>query len=328
MKRTLLQKIQYLIQERDHERAMREVLQLIKPSAYTNNRKLMTEAAKLRDTYSTHAICDALQIKRSTFLNHIFRSKGENSVYAIRDRQLSEEIKRIFEENDSILGAAKIAAIIRQNGTPVTEKKVHKLMRAMGLKSVRSTSKQIFLQQQPRFPNLVKGNFNPTAPNMVWVSDVTEFKFKEHRYFICVILDLYSRKAIAHRISMRNSTHLVLLTLRAACKERSSPQDTIFHSDRGSPYTSMSVRKFCREHGMNVSYSHPHTPTDNPVMEAFFSSLKQEKLYRCNSQSVAAFYKAIDDYVAYYNSKRQHQTLGFLTPNAKEAALANGGSKS
>ena len=92
MKRTLLQKVQYLIQERDHERAMREVLQLIKPSAYANNRELMTEAAKLRDRYSTHAICDALQIKRSTFLNHIFRSKGENSVYAIRDRQLSEEI--------------------------------------------------------------------------------------------------------------------------------------------------------------------------------------------------------------------------------------------
>ena len=91
MKRTLLQKVQYLIQERDHERAMREVLQLIKPSAYANNRELMTEAAKLRDKYSTHAICDALQIKRSTFLNHIYRSKSDNSVYAIRDRQLSEE---------------------------------------------------------------------------------------------------------------------------------------------------------------------------------------------------------------------------------------------
>ena len=91
MKRTILQKVQYLIQERDHERAMREVLQIIKPSAYTDNRELMTEAAKLRDKYSTHAICDALQIDRGTFYNHIFRSKGENSVYAIRDRQLNEE---------------------------------------------------------------------------------------------------------------------------------------------------------------------------------------------------------------------------------------------
>ena len=70
---------------------MREVLQLIKPSVYANNRELMTEAAKLRDKYSTHAICDALQIKRSTFLNHIYRSKGDNSVHTIRDRQLSEE---------------------------------------------------------------------------------------------------------------------------------------------------------------------------------------------------------------------------------------------
>ena len=73
-------------------------------------------------------------IIRGTFYNHIYRSNGENSVYAIRDRQLSEEIKRIFEENDSILGAAKIAAIIRQGGTPVSEEKVRKLMRAMGLR--------------------------------------------------------------------------------------------------------------------------------------------------------------------------------------------------
>ena len=83
----------------------------------------------------------------------------------------------------------------------------------------------------------------------------------------------------AAKLRDKYSTHLVLLTLRAACKERSSPQDIIFHSDRGSPYTSMSVRKFCREHGMNVSYSRPH------------------------------------------------QTLGFLTPDAKEAAPANGGSE-
>ena len=144
MKRILLQKVQYLIQERNHERAMREVLQIIKPSSYANKRELMTEAAKLRDKYSTHAICDALQIARGTFLNHIFRSKGENSVYAIRDRQLGEEIMRIFEENDSILGADKIAAIIRQNGTPVTEKKVRKLMRAMGRKSGQSSSRPSF----------------------------------------------------------------------------------------------------------------------------------------------------------------------------------------
>ena len=103
MKRTILQKVQYLIQERDHERAMREVLQLIKPSAYANNRELMTEAAKLRGKYSTHAICDALQIDRGTFYNHIFRSKGKNSVYAIHDRQLSEEIEVISFRSSSLL---------------------------------------------------------------------------------------------------------------------------------------------------------------------------------------------------------------------------------
>ena len=88
MKRTLLQKVQYLIQERDHERAMREVLQQIKPSAYTDNRELMTEAAKLRDKYSTHAICDALQIKRSTFLNPIPILASRTFRFEVRSKRL------------------------------------------------------------------------------------------------------------------------------------------------------------------------------------------------------------------------------------------------
>ena len=307
---------------------MREILQAIDPEKFADRRELMTEAGKLREQYSVHAICDALKIDRGTFYNHIFRAKGEQSEYVLRDNMLKIEIQRIFDEHQQILGAAKITAVMRQGGTPVTDKKVRKLMNALGLKSIRSTSKIIFNKMNPRFPNLVRKNFNPTAPNMVWASDMTEFEFKGHKYYICAILDLFSRKAIACRISLRNSMHLVLLTLRAACKERKAPSDMlVFHSDRGSPYTSMETRRFCRDMKINVSYSRPGTPTDNPVMESFFSSLKREKLYRCNCHSVGELYAAVSDYVAYYNTMRLHQTLGFLTPDAKEAAYKGGGSK-
>ena len=237
MKMTVLRKLQYAQQSLEKERAMREILQSINPKAFNDRKLLLEEAKRLHGKYNVHVICEALKIPRGTFYNHIFRSKGENNSYAIRDKMLKEEIQRIFDEHHQILGAAKIAAVIRQSGTPVTEKKVRKLMHELNLQSIRSKSKMIFNKLNPRFPNLVKRNFNPASPNQVWVSDVTEFEFKQHKYFICAILDLFSRKIISHKIGLRNSTHLILITLRNAIKGRHPPKDMIFHSDRGSPYT-------------------------------------------------------------------------------------------
>ncbi len=110
MKRTLLQKVQYLIQERNHERAMREVLQIIKPSAYANNRELMTKAAKLRDKYSTHAICDALQIDRGTFYNHIFTTGYEAGYYSYTwSAVLDSDAFHAFVETGDIFDQATAA---------------------------------------------------------------------------------------------------------------------------------------------------------------------------------------------------------------------------
>ena len=326
MKMTVLRKLQYAQQSLEKERAMREILQSINPKAFNDRKLLLEEAKRLHGKYNVHVICEALKIPRGTFYNHIFRSKGENNSYAIRDKMLKKEIQRIFDEHHQILGAAKIAAVIRQSGTPVTEKKVRKLMHELNLQSIRSKSKMIFNKLNPRFPNLVKRNFNPASPNQVWVSDVTEFEFKQHKYFICAILDLFSRKIISHKIGLRNSTHLILITLRNAIKGRHPPKDMIFHSDRGSPYTAFATRRFCRERGINVSYSKSRTPIDNAVMESFFSSLKLEELYRHNYHSVRAFYKSIDEYITYYNTVHPHQKLGNTTPDQKEKSF-NGGSK-
>ena len=327
MKPSPAQQLQKTQQALAHERAMREVLQLVNRRDFPDNRSFLDAAASLRGKYSVHAICDALAIPRGTFYNHVFRSKGADNAYARRDARLKPEISRIFHEHLQRIGAAKIAAVLRQSDTPVTARKVRSLMKELGLKSVRGESKAVFDRMKPRFPNLVRQNFTAEAPNRVWTSDVTEFEFKGHRYYICAILDLFSRKAVAHRVSLRNSTHLVLLTLRAACRERHPPKNIVFHSDRGSPYTSFATRRFCRDNGMEVSYSRPRAPTDNAVSESFFNSLKAECLYRCGPQSARAFLRSIDEYFAYYNSKRPHQAIGFLTPDDKDKSW-QGGSES
>ena len=111
------------------------------------------------------------------------------------------------------------------------------------------------------------------------------------------------------------------MMLRKAIKERQAPKDIIFHSDRGSPYTSFATRRFCRSHKINVSYSKARTPVDNAVMESFFSNLKQEDFFRQKYHSVRAFYEGVEEYVSYYNNDRPHQSLGNIAPNKKEKSF-------
>ena len=211
----------------EKEKAMREILQQSTIPVTANTHTRIVEAAKFVGKYSNHAICDAFRINRSSFLNHIYRAKGADNYYSRRDEALTSEIINIFNEHRQIISAAKIAAIMKMSGIHVTDKKVRKLMRKNRLISIRSNSKAVYEMLYPGYPNHVKRNFTADYPNQVWASDVTEFKYKRHTYYICVIIDFYSRKAVSHYISMRNSTHLVMMTLRYACKTRKPPEDII-----------------------------------------------------------------------------------------------------
>ena len=157
--------------------------------------------------------------------------------------------------------------------------------------------------------NLVNQEFKTQRPNEIWVSDVTCFKLKDRYFYICVILDLFSRKVVAYKISKKNSTQLITTTFKMAWNHRNPETDLNFHSDRGSQYTAYQFQQLLHERSVQQSFSNPGRPHDNAVAESFFATLKKEDFYRRDYKSEAEFKRGIASYIEFYNTQRPHRTL-------------------
>ena len=162
--------------------------------------------------------------------------------------------------------------------------------------------------------------FTADRPNQTWVSDITYFKVNDYWLYLCIILDLFSRKVIGYRVSRSASTNLATSTFRSAFRERSNPADLTFHSDRGKQYTSSAFTTLLQKCGVKQSFSATARPHDNAVAEAFFASFKREEAYRREYTSEQSYRKSVDQYIQFYNELRPHRTLKYKTPQAFEEA--------
>ena len=289
-------------------------------------RKKLYLAERFYNEYSVHLICETLDIPRGTFYNHILRNKKDNTWYAKRKEELRIRIQEIYYENRQIFGADKIAAIMKNEGIAVSTEMVRKLMREMGIGSVRQSAKKLYENESKKHKNYVNQQFDTHAPNEVWVSDVTYFKFNEKAYYICVVIDLFSRKVISYKVGKKNSTQLVTSTLIMAYEERKPSSSLTYHTDRGFNFCSRGMAEYIKSIQITHSFSRPYVPYDNSVVESFFALLKREELYRTKYRSESEFMLAVSDYMDFFNTKRPHRKLQYRTPEQKEHdyALNNG----
>ena len=263
------------------------VIEIIKKANILPNSPLKQKlhaAEKLSGEYSVHMICDALDIARGTYYNHILRNKRDNTWYAKRRETLRIQIQEIFDENSQIFGAKKITAILQNKGIKVSEKMVRELMNDMGLVSIRQEAKKLYTDDIKRHKNYLNQEFDPDAPNQVWVSDITYFKCNGKSYYICVIIDLYARKVITYKTGKKNSTQLIKTTFKQAYENRQSPSSLIFHTDRGANYCSKTLNDYIKSLGITRSFSRPYVPYDNSVVESF---LLPQKGKNCIEKSIA-----------------------------------------
>ncbi len=295
-----------------------EILQSITCTAKSPLKEKLYAAEKLHGKYSVHMICDALDIPRGTFYNHIFRNKRDNTWYAKRQEELKIRIQEIYDENNQIFGAEKIAAVMHNEGIKVSEEMVRNLMRNMGISSICQISKKLYEDEQRKHKNYLNQEFNTNAPNKVWVSDVTYFKFNNKAFYICVVMDLYARMVISYKVGKKNSTQLVKSTFQQAYLKRNPSVGLIYHTDRGFNYTSKTMADYLKSLNLTHSFSRPYVPYDNSVIESFFSTLKREELYRTKYKSEKEFLDAVDKYIVFYNTKRPHKKLQYKTPEQKE----------
>ena len=172
--------------------------------------------------------------------------------------------------------------------------------------------------------NILNRNFNIDAPNLVWVSDITYIKVNSNFFYICVIIDLFSRKVISYKCASSMSSNLVVSCLKEAFIKRNTPKNLIFHSDRGSQYTSKQFRDILDEFNITQSLSMPGSPYDNAVSESFFKFLKLEELNRKTFSNKQELELSLFEYIeGFYNSKRPHSFNDMLSPNQKEDIFFN-----
>ena len=296
-----------------------EILQKVFDVENIPTQARLEELERLYGDYNVNNLCDALMVPRGTFYNHIKRNKRDNAWYAKRRESLREQIQEIYDDSNQIYGSPKIAAVLKTRGIRVTEGMVRQLMKDMGLISIRENAKDYYDKEKRKYKNYLNRQFHTTRPNEVWVSDITCFRYNEKYYYICVVIDLYARKVIGYKIGSKNSTQLTKSTFKLAYESRQPDGDLIFHTDNGSNYTSKSFRDYLRKLGFTQSFSRPHIPYDNSVMESFFSNMKREELFRTKYRSEKEFRTAVKDYIRFYNEERPHSKNKYKTLSQKEA---------
>ena len=302
------------------------ILKTVNCTVHDPLKKKLHELELLYDQYDVHTLCEALDVSRGTFYNHILRNKRGNAWFEKRREEYCILIREVFDEHRQVLGAEKIRTILVQRGYQVSIEYVARLMKEMGLASIHSTAKQdyIKLNATEKKRNILRQQFQANRPNQIWIGDVTCFKLGERYLYTCVILDLFSRRIVAYNVSKKNSTQLITSTFKTAWEQRSPNAGLIFHSDRGAQYTSHRFRQLLHERSVEQSFSNSGKPHDNAVAESFFATLKKEYLYRKDYTSEAAFKRGLASYIEFYNTQRPHRTLKNQTPCQIEELFKSG----
>ncbi len=301
---------------------MNNILRKANVSPSAKLRDKLEEMARLhaedKTAYPIKSLCAAMQVSRGAFYGYTRYGKHGRAWFDIHIAEIERAVVTVFNEMEQRFGAEKLTAKLKERGYHTCRATVQKIMKRLGLRSIRDGAKRQWRLEHRSPKDRVHRQFNPKSPNAVWVSDVTEWEYKRTKYYICVVIDLFSRRVVAHRIGLRNSTHLVKLTFTEAWNSRNPSPGLVYHSDRGPNFRSFGLGKLLMELGVLESFSRPHTPYDNSVNEAFFKNLKTEELYRRRYSSAKEFKDAVSRYVKFYNEERPHQAIRQRTPARME----------
>jgi putative transposase len=235
-----------------------------------------------------------------------------------RDRELTALIRQIHEQSEGSYGWPRMHAELRHRGVRVSRKRVARLMRQAGLSGLlvrrRGTTTVRVPGVRPA-PDLVARDFNATAPNRLWTADLTEIATWEGTLYLAAIIDCYSRRCVGWAMAEHMRAELVVEALEMAVSQRKPERGLIHHSDQGSQYTALIFGQRCREVGIDRSMGARGCALDNAVSEAFFASLKKEKLNRRAWPTRRDARNAVFAWIeGWYNRRRLHSTLGYLSP--------------
>ena len=272
--------------------------------------------AKHRGIWPVALMCEALGVSRSGFYAWLARGP---SLRARRDEALTAEARKSFLGSDRTYGARRVWRDVLATGLSCGLHAIERLMAANALKArPRRRRMPTDMGQRPTTDlaaNILDRQFHAPAANRKWVADFTYIWTAEGWLYAAAVLDLYSRRVVGWSMSATMTAELVTDALIMAIWRRGKPQALLHHSDRGSQYTSEQCQRLMSDYGVTCSLSRSGNVWDYVVMESFFSTLKTErtasKVYRTRDAARADVFDFIE---SFYNPRRRHSTLGYLSP--------------
>jgi putative transposase len=282
--------------------------------------------ARERASFPVRTLCRVVGAAASGFYAWLRRGPGSDRYEGAADRGLRARVGAIFAASRGTYGSPRVHAELRARGVRVGRNRVARLMREGGLSATirrrapRTTDSR---HDHPVAPNLLERRFAAERPDAVWLADISYVPTGEGWLYLAAIKDMATREIVGWSMADHLRADLACDALLMAIRHRQPPRGLIQHSDRGVQYASEPYQAILARHGLRCSMSRRGNCLDNAPMESFFGSLKTELVHRTTFPTREAARRAIFEYVeGFYNRRRRHSGVGFLTPAQAYAQMA------
>ena len=277
--------------------------------------------------YPVEKMCKYLRVTKNSFYDWV-KKRDVLSPSNGKVQLLTGRIQFLFDENKQIYGSFRIHKLLEKEGFNYSRSYIAKKMRELDLKSILSRKHVITTDSNHSLPvakNILDRDFSSLELGKKWISDITYIRVNNDWNYLTTIIDLADRKVVGWSLSEDMTTENTVLKAWFNARETRSIQDGfIFHSDRGVQYAANKMTKMLLFNGkITQSMSRKGNCWDNAVAESFFKTIKYEWLYRYKFSSFEQLYLSIDEYIQWYNTRRLHSSLGYLSPLEMESKLRN-----
>lgn len=269
--------------------------------------------------------CELLEVSRSAYYSQRDTTPSEREVQEV---ELAAAIVRLHEASKGVYGAPKIHDDLKDEGRKHGRKRVARIMRTHGLRGTTPKRFKVTTVADPEAAqraDLIKRDFTVDASkvNTRWCGDITYIPTWQGWLYLATVIDIASRRVVGFAMADHMRTELISDALTNALAARDPEPGVIFHSDKGSVYTSNDFACLAGDHGVRLSVGRTGSCWDNALAESWFGSLKTECLNRQTWPTRAAARAAVVAYISWFNSTRKHHTLDYLTPNQYEQQVGS-----
>jgi len=274
----------------------------------------------LQGSLGVERMCQLAQVSRAGYYRFLQRRAPVEEEMALRSA-----IQQIVLQNRGLYGYRRVTIELRRQGMMANHKRVIRLMREDNLLAIqhRAPSRLTDCKEQAEIHLNLPRRMRVTAPNQLWIADITYVRLRREFVYLAVILDAYSRRVVGWSLDRTLRARLPLHALEQAILSRQPPAGLVHHSDRGVQYACADYVRMLRDHQILPSMSRPGNPYDNATCESFLKTLKREEIYANNYQDLEHLLEGIGSFIErYYNQTRLHSALGYQSPVEFEKEVA------